>query len=506
MQHNGPTRARPQTSDSGDVTVAPDSGDSRRAGAAGSRASAPNERAFTRMFSLPPGPELDDATIEKLALAMTGPRRKPVHEAAFTAGYTYLGQFITHEITFDPTPVRRARVAVERLSNARTPSLDLDSLYGGGPEVSPFLYERTQFSPSARLVLGTARASTARGTIDVPAIAGGDLPRHPETGYALIGDPRNDENLLTAQMHLAFARFHNAVVDRIAASSGAATSELDRFEAARSIVVRHFQWLVLHDFLEAITGEPGIAERVRSKAVRWMPASAGAAIPVEFSAAAFRFGHSIVREMYALNQYVDSNTGRLDEVVLMSSGRFVALKDKAIESRVVVDWRHFFAIDPAVPPQLAFRIDPKIAPSLGALRGRARGDNRLQELNLRRGQMLGLPSGQSLAKALGYTPLDQGQIEAALEAAPSTIDAVVLRHTPLWFYLLCEAHALKGGKTLGPIAAEIVAEVLVRLVESSADSYFDDPSWTPTLGATPGAFTAADMLALGGSVNLHETR
>lgn len=462
------------------------------------------QRAFARMFSVEPAPTLDDATIERLALAMTGPRRVPVHEAAFTAGYTYLGQFIAHDITFDPTPIRSGRVALEKLSNARTPAPDLDSLYGGSPEVSPFLYDRAQFSPSAKLRLGTARKSTVRDTITVDAITGGDLPRHPDTGYALVGDPRNDENLLTAQMHLAFARFHNAVVDRLSATpEGARMSELDRFEAARKLVVRHFQWIVLHDFLETITGERGIADRVRAKAVRWMPTNVAPFIPVEFSAAAFRFGHSIVRETYALNRYVDGNTGRLDEVVLMSSGRFVSLRGGSIESRVVVDWRHFFAIDPSLSPQFAFRIDPKIAPSLGALRGRVRGDNRLQELNLRRGQMLGLPSGPSLARALGYAPLSQAQIEAALDAEPGTVDAAVLGHTPLWFYLLCEAHALRAGKTLGPIAAEIVAEVLVRLVESSPESYFDDANFTPTLGAKLGTFTTTDMLAFGGSVNLH---
>ena len=124
------------------------------------------------------------------------------------AGYTYLGQFIDHDITLDTTALQEILVDPLAVRNFRTPMLDLDSLYGSGPEVQPYLYD---LADSELFLIGLTNESSGGGDPDVPTKLPNDLPRVPST-LAVIGDPRNDENLIVAQLHLAFLKFHNKIV------------------------------------------------------------------------------------------------------------------------------------------------------------------------------------------------------------------------------------------------------------------------------------------------------
>ena len=125
------------------------------------------------------------------------------------AGFTYLAQFVDHDLSFDPTPPgRRAAHAV----NLRTPRLDLDSLYGNGPgdPVSAKFYA----ADGLHLKTGTTVAVPPDGPKaghDLPRVGTG--PNKAAKRKALIPDPRNDENLAVAQTHCAMIRFHNRVVD-----------------------------------------------------------------------------------------------------------------------------------------------------------------------------------------------------------------------------------------------------------------------------------------------------
>src|SRR5437763_10303698 len=124
---------------------------------------------------------------------------KPITEAepedenpTVTAGYTYLGQFIDHDITFDPVSVLTAANDPDALTDFRTPRLDLDSVYGRGPDDVPFLYD----PDGVHLLIGR----NAEGD--------DDLPRN-SNGRALLGDPRNDDNLIVSQLTQGFLKYHN---------------------------------------------------------------------------------------------------------------------------------------------------------------------------------------------------------------------------------------------------------------------------------------------------------
>jgi len=227
---------------------------------------------------------------------MTDDNTNKKQNGMLPAGYTYLSQFIDHDLTLDVTPLRSAHACVERIPNFRSPFLDLDQLYGGGPNVSPFLY-RNDYSGHGkeRFVIGPDRKKGLEY----------DLPRNHE-GIALVGDPRDDENLIIAQLHVAFLKYHNCVLNELekgvessVQSAGPVRGTL--FEQARRLVTWHYQYIVINDLLG------NLIDRDVFKALQLGTAPAVGSkfrcfsIPIEFSAAAFRFGHSMVRNHYPYN-------------------------------------------------------------------------------------------------------------------------------------------------------------------------------------------------------------
>ena len=163
------------------------------------------------------------------------------------SGFTYLGQFIDHDLTFDKTNVMLGtHVAPTALLQARSPSLDLDSLYGAGPQ-DP---ESAKFYEADGMHLKTGTTEAIDG---IAAKPGFDLPRGAGSTQkakrkAIIPDPRNDENLAVAQTHCAMIRFHNRVLDTLPASVPAA----QRFATARELVTKHYQWMIKTDYLPRV--------------------------------------------------------------------------------------------------------------------------------------------------------------------------------------------------------------------------------------------------------------
>jgi hypothetical protein len=196
-----------------------------------------------------------------------------LENARIPAGFVILGQFLAHDITADRSLLARHAVAGE-LTNSRTPRLDLECVYGDGPVGNPFLYDRED---PDKLLLGAD-----------------DLPRNHQ-GTALVGDPRNDVHLLISQLHLAFLRFHNRTVDWLREEGVS-----DAFEEARRLVRWHYEWVVVHEFLPLSVGEE-IASDVGANGRRHYDPGEDTAIPVEFSDAAYRFGHSQITPTYRLN-------------------------------------------------------------------------------------------------------------------------------------------------------------------------------------------------------------
>ncbi|SFE96133.1 Animal haem peroxidase [Blastococcus tunisiensis] len=448
--------------------------------------------------------ELPDATLTALAATMVdesgggGWSGQPTaaDNPALPAGYTYLAQFVDHDITFDSTS-RLDRVDdAEAVSNFRTPRFDLDSIYGGGPKASPYLYNNND---QALLLIDGAPAG--------PRLAGLDLPRNSQE-RALIGDPRNDVHVIISQLHLAFVAFHNAVVSHVRSNPALRWGDESEFQTACRLVRWHYQWIVLHDLLPRIVG-PETVEAVLTRTGKRYKAGLklynlrfkAPYIPIEFSAAAYRFGHSLVRDSYVLNS---SNPSPLP-LFSADAGGTDLRGFRRLPEPLRIEWERFFPgldgapVSPGTPAsgtlQPSMRLDGRLAPSLTHPPVDVDEQRRsIALLNLFRGQALGLPGGQDFANAVGRKVGESVHVLTSDELGqPGPV--------PLWFYLLREAEVLGEGARLGPVGARVVAEVLIGLAMDDPSSLLqDDTGWTPVLpSATAGQFTIADLLRFAGA-------
>jgi hypothetical protein len=373
------------------------------------------------------------------------------------AGFTYLGQFVDHDLTLDNSPLSEQEQDPDAIENFRTPRFDLDSLYGRGPR-----HDGRMYTP------GSNRTKLKEGRNTGAQLEREDLPRDGD-GLALIGDGRNDENVIVSQLHLTFIRFHNRVVDHVRRKQGLTEDKL--FREAYRIVRWHYQWIVVHDFLRRLVGKQMVDDILKPSAavpvkLDFFSPGAKAFMPVEFSAAAYRFGHSGVRPTYDINQTVvglpifsrKKNPGPLEAFH----------GNRPMPKFWTVSWPLFFELD-RFAFQRSRKINDKLAPGLFTLTGQKPGERSLALRNLRRGRQLGLPSGEDVAEAMGEQKLTRAQ----LGAQPPT---------PLWFYILREA-AVKGdppGQRLGPVGGRIVAETFLGLMLADEQSFVSKrPKWTP---------------------------
>lgn len=415
------------------------------------------------------------------------------------AGYTYFGQFVDHDVTLDVSSRLDIEQDATTIANMRSPSLDLDSVYGQGPAIDAFLYQfPSGGSPTAvKLLIGTNQNVGPGG----PGSGGGfgamgtplnsDLPRAPTTHTALLGDPRNDENLIVSQFHHTMLKFHNKVVDGLVAAGFAG----DIFTEAKRVVTHHHQWAVVHDFLKRVCGQPAV-----DAALATVVAAKGSAfsMPVEFAVAAYRFGHSMIRDRYWVNQ-AQINASLADVFDFIRNPRI------PVFSNWVVDFNAFFdtGFNAAIHNK-AKQIDSVMTPGLDVLPGFSGMLAILAQRNLRRSVALGLPSGQGMAGQFGIAPLTAIQLKQGLPPGEATLlDAsggLLLNKTPLWYYVLREAKVLGGGNQMGPVGARIVAETFVRMLKRDSDSYLNAAvAFAPSLpAAVVGDFTVADLVNFAG--------
>jgi len=444
------------------------------------------------------------ALLEELGRAM-GDTLAPADDSGTPSGYTYVGQFVDHDITLDVSSAIDSPTIVDAttINNMRSPVLDLDSVYGRGPALDVFLYEQPrpgEPSTAFRLLRGTNQAppagiapeggagGTAGGAgMIVPTDA--DVPRT-SAKTAIIGDPRNNENLIVSQLHHAMLRFHNAIVDILLAAAFPG----DVFIEAKRLATLHYQWAVLHDFLPRICGQAAVDDAVATVA-----AGTKFQMPVEFSVAAYRFGHSMVREDYWLN--FNLRTKPMSDVFA-----FISAKRTPVLSNWVVDFNAFFDTGITVPVfNNARKIDTGLAPALSDLDGNGSMSELMGVLaarNLVRGLVLGLPSGQATAAELGVPVLTAADITSGLSAAETAVlnkdGGLLLSKTPLWYYVLREAAVKAGGETLGPLGAKIVAETFVRMLRRDVLSILNI-AFAPSLPrSNPATFTFADLVGVAG--------
>lgn len=464
---------------------------------------------FGRMFPTLPPLNVPDAKLKALATAMldADPVSAIGDNPDIPSGFTYFGQFVDHDITLDLTSLGDKEKDPLGIENFRTPSADLDSIYGLGPDGSPHLYKRNA-DPKAKhgpkFLIGK-NFDTGEGAFF------NDLPRSPE-GFALIGDHRNDENLLVAQTHLAFLKFHNAVCDMLA--NGAAPPA-NIFQEARRLVTWHYQWILLHDWVERLCGK-GIVAKILHDGRKFYRFKKTPYMPVEFSAAAYRLGHSMVRQNYDHNKVFKNFdfsfffrfSGLSGDIIGdLADPPQVPSPVPTLPSNWIIDWRRFHEVGDSGGLPVAInhsrKLDPLLIEALHDLPG---GGGNLAERNLKRGVMLGLPSGQDVATRMKIKPLTPDEI--ASDSDGSTDGAVAKAQnlhtaTPLWYYILKEAKVRENGLRLGPVGATIVAEVFVGLVHGDQNSYlWQEKNWKPSLpSAKPGDFTFADLLRFVNDIN-----
>jgi len=349
------------------------------------------------------------------------------------AGWPFFGQYIAHDITADRSGLK-SHVDPSQLQNARSPRLNLESLYGDGPIGHPYLFSR---SDPPKLLTGSD---------------GNDVLRNAE-GTAVIGDPRNDSHVFMSQMHLAFVRAHNAFVDLVR-SQGTPESEI--FETAAQELRWHYQTAVLREFLPRLVGSDLVASLL-DEGPRYYRPRGQPFIPLEFADAAYRYGHSQIRHKYVLND---------------SSGPVQIFPDlvgfRPVAPNQTIDWARVFDAPGRPAAARAKKIDGRLVSALIALPVALTGDVEVQEFHslavrdLQRGQGVGLPSGETVARFLNEEPLTREEIGA--------VKAGWSGETPLWYYILREADVRSNGNRLGPVGARIVGDVLVGLLDLDLSS------------------------------------
>jgi len=474
------------------------------------------EGRFGRMFHRLPAtygstPQEEHDNLQKLATGMVAefdpPKDGPdEEESGIPALYTYFGQFVDHDLTFDPDASFQKKKDPDTTEDFRTPAFDLDNVYGRGPGDQPYLYD----SDGKSFLLGDPLTMGSAGARDLQRNA---------AGRALIGDPRNDENAIVSQLQGLFLRFHNRVVKE---------KPNRPFELVQRIVRHHYQYVVINDFLARIVHKSvldalktnGAYDQAKLKYYKYKKYPF---MPIEFSVAAYRLGHSMVRPGYRLNDAILLPIFPVEETGTQPPQLPEGLTGfRRLISNWGLDWGRFIDIDEraygSMKPgpydllpnfrrlQLAYRIDTSLVDPLGSLPATVVGNHpaSLAFRNLLRSAQFGLPSGQEVAKAMRVTALKDEEIligkgvDDPEEELPNIVSfgKVFAGNCPLWTYILAEAMRNRvcvpvpatGGPAvstpqLGPVGGRIVAEVFLGLMFADRGSYLStNPRWAPSGG------------------------
>jgi hypothetical protein len=434
-----------------------------------------------------------------------------------TAGMTFLGQFIDHDMTFDAASSLERQQDPDLVRNFRIPALELDSIYGSGPGASEHLYDQTVDGGATTFYVEEIPGSDKKSYDKKVRY---DIPRNAQL-TALTGDPRNDENLMISQLHLGFLRFHNKVVERVKAEDPGLNAT-DVFLEAQRLVRWHYQWIVVHEFLKLIIGDKRV-ERILEQGNRLFRPRAMPFMPVEFSVAAYRFGHSQVRPSYRANFGPTGGKSQFFAFIFKDSLPDTDdpddLRGQKRAPRRFIDQQTFFDMStvPGRPegPDIVKpnkKIDTKLSTVLFDLVGLPGVEPQsLAQRNLLRNLVFGVPSGQSVAKVIGFDPVNNDQ----LPLSPAELDELKTfnvagqrfeRSTPLWYYVLKEAEVRQEGKRLGYIGGLIVGEVIIGFLKGDPTSYLSQqPNWDPSKEEIIGFdqdFNVARLLDFAGVVPL----
>lgn len=448
-----------------------------------------DEFGYEEMLKIGKPFKADPERLDQLAESMTQERQR------IPAGYVFLGQFIDHDVTMlrvngkssDPFG---GEVDLKTVANFRTPFLNLETIYG-------FEIAKSEAEPSRRDLLEDESEAILRigKTIAFGRVkeefADQDLPRKPGSKEALLVDPRNDENLAVAQTHVMFIRFHNAVVRRHLNDD---EKDPNTFKKARKIVIQHYQWIVLHDFLEKILKPSVLADVLTSGNQFYFPDKKRPYIPLEFSVGAFRLGHSMIASNYNWNRLFNDEpfSDRLGTATLMDLQRFTTKGEMNNQTRLpsdwVINWKWFHRVGNRQGQKLnlAERITTKLA-RFTMPTERYERQFSLAAMDLFRTGIHSLPTGQAVARAISGSDDRVLEPEQIANLLPQSLKSVFSKETPLWFYLLAEAEIEEQGYTFGEIGSRIMAEVFVELIKLSEysilqDGFLPNRDWSDAFG------------------------
>ncbi|MEL7534282.1 MAG: peroxidase family protein [Bacteroidota bacterium] len=411
-----------------------------------------DESAFSKLFPELPALYVPEQKLQKLAARMVEYSRC-LDSTHISNGQSIFSQFLAHDMTFESSSkLRSFHDPSVPLQNDRSFNLDLDCVYGQWTQ--DFLYDAQDRS---KLLLGEKYSDLECGYFWT------DLQRNAQH-KAIIPDARNDENVIVSRMQVLFIDFHNKVVDVVRKETGAHNV----FQAARKRVIWHYQWLILQEFLQEVM-EKDIYDDIYQNGSTYFCHPSG--LPLEFTGAAFRVGHSQTREENRIN--AETVAG------LFELGAFEKMDQ-------YLDWRYMFDFGDGCV-QMAKKIDSKIAKAfhnIPFIRTDRPIERSLPYRNLRRGIVYGLPSGEDIAKRMSIVPI----------VIPEKED-LEMSGTPLWFYILKEAEILHDGERLGPVGSRLIGEVFMTVMREDDASFLKvHPLWQPDLGPTPGSFSFQDMI------------
>lgn len=457
------------------------------------------------------------------------------------SGYTYLAQLVAHDISFLGSILPPLPEAAEAGPNLRTRSLDLQTIYGGGPLERPFAFcPATNGGPRVQLRVGLVEG-WKEASQEARAGFGRDLPRArcPLTAddvaggrrgltEVLVADPRNDDHLIIAQTAALFHLLHNAICERLADNPAAfspehaddeprpptafTAQERDVFTSARRLTAAVYRDIVRSDLMKRLLCDAVYARYAR--APRPFLGGGDGGVPVEFSHAAYRIGHAMVRTNYVIRNDAPFD---LDDVLRFTSERAA---DRMPPSRAwTVRWSHFYEVETPhhdhlagpVRLNLSRRLAPSYSPALTASALISVTDDRddpdlrtgIQRRDLLRGASVRMRSVESLvarirraapdlidpASLLG--PEDPAARRAAVRAFLDRGDGLPDRLTdaekdqvaadpPLLLFLLLEAAVDQGGLCLGILGSVIVGEVVFGALAAAEAA--DTDGW-PEIGA-----------------------
>ena len=465
---------------------------------------------FGILFEDLPAYDPSNEGIERVAELMREKEDSDADSSNIPLGIAFLGQFIDHDLTLEPVSRFDDRLDQMALVNFRTPSLDLDSIYGSSPDVARHLYDTYGYKPDGTkndVPGGEHRLPFRLLTQDENVSI--DVQRNHQ-GTAVIGDPRNDENLFISQLHRMIVGFHNEVIIALLKEQGGnPQANKDLYEEARKLVTLHYHWIVINEFLPFIIGSDLTKDILINgrKFYKYEENSTRPFIPIEFAGAAYRFGHTLIRSTYNINdskKNIDLFKAPFFGVLIEGQ---VPVMQKILKKEFNLDWKYFLDFgNNHEKMQFCRKIDSKISEKLFDLPFiDAQQDSpvSLPERNMKRARTLSLPSGQQIAKKMKIE-IPNIKVYTNEELGLNGIDGLH-NESPLWFYILKEAEIENrnrpdGQNHLGAVGGRIVGETLIGIIEGTRKTLFPKVNynnWKPKFG-TDGVFTLKDLISFKG--------